>query len=188
MLLDRPTLDGIAAGRITLVFRRWRRPSVRAGGTLLTSIGLLAIEEVEPVAEISEDDARAAGHDTRESLLAELSSREGQLYRIRLRLAGPDPRIALRAEAELGEPEMHDIETRLMRLDTRRAWTLATLALIAAHPARRAPELAALLGRETLPFKQDVRKLKALGLTESLTSGYRLSPRGEALLQRLSPR
>lgn len=188
MLLNRWTLDGIAAGRITLVFRRWRRPSVRGGSTLLTGIGLLAIEDVEPVAEIGEDDARAAGHDTRESLLAALSSHEGQLYRIRLRLAGADPRIALRAEADLGEPELHDMETRLMRLDARRAWTRATLALIAAHPARRARELAALLGRETLPFKQDVRKLKALGLTESLTSGYRLSPRGEAVLQRLSSR
>jgi hypothetical protein len=35
---------------------------------------------------------------------------------------------------------------------------------------------------ERLPFKANVRKLKALGLTESLDVGYRLSPRGEALL------
>jgi hypothetical protein len=37
---------------------------------------------------------------------------------------------------------------------------------------------------ERLPFKANVRKLKALGLTESLDIGYRLSPRGEALLAR----
>jgi hypothetical protein len=36
------------------------------------------------------------------------------------------------------------------------------------------------MGRETLPFKRDVRKLKELGLTESLEVGYRLSPRGRA--------
>jgi len=30
-----------------------------------------------------------------------------------------------------------------------------------------------------------VRKLKELGLTESLEVGYRLSPRGRALLERL---
>jgi hypothetical protein len=30
-----------------------------------------------------------------------------------------------------------------------------------------------------------VRKLKALGLTESLDVGYRLSPRGEALMAHL---
>jgi len=59
---------------------------------------------------------------------------------------------------------------------------------VAEHPARRAPELAALVGRETAAFKLDVRKLKELGLTESLEVGYRLSPRGEALLAHLSAR
>lgn len=49
---------------------------------------------------------------------------------------------------------------------------------------RRAPELAARLGRETLSFKTDVRKLKALGLTVSLGVGYRLSHRGEVLMSR----
>ena len=34
--------------------------------------------------------------------------------------------------------------------------------------------------REIAPFKADVRKLKELGLTESLRIGYRLSPRGRA--------
>ena len=58
------------------------------------------------------------------------------------------------------------------------------LELIAAHPGVRAPDLAARLGRETLAFKIDVRKLKALGLTESLEVGYRLSPRGQALRTR----
>ena len=40
------------------------------------------------------------------------------------------------------------------------------------------------VGRETQPFKTGVRKLKALGLTISLETGYRLSPRGEAFLRR----
>jgi hypothetical protein len=47
----------------------------------------------------------------------------------------------------------------------------------------RAGDLADDLGRERLPFKADVRKLKNLGLTLSLDVGYRLSPRGEAYLQ-----
>ena len=47
----------------------------------------------------------------------------------------------------------------------------------------RAEDLAASIGREKLPFKRDVRKLKELGLTESLEIGYRLSPRGVALLE-----
>jgi hypothetical protein len=49
----------------------------------------------------------------------------------------------------------------------------------------RAPDLAASFGRETQPFKRDVRKLKDLGLTESLEVGYRLSPRGRAFLETL---
>ena len=57
------------------------------------------------------------------------------------------------------------------------------LRLIAERPGVRAPDLAAALGRETLPFKRDVRKLKELGLTNSLTVGYELSPRGRAYLR-----
>ena len=52
-------------------------------------------------------------------------------------------------------------------MDGRRA------ALIAERPAVRAGDLADQLGRERLAFKADVRKLKALGLTESLDVGYR---------------
>ncbi len=59
------------------------------------------------------------------------------------------------------------------------------LRLIADRPGVRAPDLAASTGRETAPFKVDVRKLKELGLTESLQVGYRISPRGRAVLGRL---
>ncbi|WP_218577411.1 hypothetical protein [Phytohabitans rumicis] len=54
--------------------------------------------------------------------------------------------------------------------------------MIADHPGVRAADLAASLGRDTPTFKADVRKLKALGLTESLEVGYRLSPRGHTYL------
>ena len=68
----------------------------------------------------------------------------------------------------------------------------ARLTIIGANPGRRAPELAAELGRETPDFKKDVRKLKEKGLTQSLDIGYLLSPRGAAVLgdradQRLQP-
>ena len=46
-------------------------------------------------------------------------------------------------------------------------------------------ELAAKMGMGRLPFKQRVRRLKELGLTESLEVGYRLSPRGEAFVAAL---
>jgi hypothetical protein len=50
----------------------------------------------------------------------------------------------------------------------------------------RAEDLAHSVGREKMPFKLDVRKLKELGLTESLTTGYRLSPRGWSVLEKRS--
>lgn len=186
MLLDRRTLAGIAGGSISQVLRRWRRPSVRSGGSLTTAAGVLAIDAVEPIseAEIDDEQAKAAGFASRDAALTALAGRAGELYRIRLHLAGPDPRLALRESAKLGDDEAEALVAQLARLDARRSWTGATLALIAAHPGRRAPELAALIGRETLAFKQDVRKLKALGLTESLEIGYRLSPRGQVLLAR----
>ncbi|MCV9940109.1 hypothetical protein OIU35_27455 [Boseaceae bacterium BT-24-1] len=189
MLLDRRTLEGIAEGNITQVLRRWRRPSVKSGGTLLTAIGQLAIDAVDAISEVEIDGAvaKAAGFSSREDALAALAARDGQLYRIRLRLAGPDPREALRETVGLIDAETRELIERLDRLDARQPWTRATLELIAAHPGQRAAELAARLGREMIPFKQDVRKLKALGLTESLEVGYRLSPRGKALLARLPP-
>ena len=50
MLFKQATLGDIAAGKVTLAFRRWRRPTVRAGGTLTTPVGVLAIDAVEKVA------------------------------------------------------------------------------------------------------------------------------------------
>ena len=47
-------------------------------------------------------------------------------------------------------------------------------------------DLAAGFGRETRPFKLDVRKLKNLGLTLSLDVGYRLSPRARRISRRSS--
>jgi DNA-binding MarR family transcriptional regulator len=64
-------------------------------------------------------------------------------------------------------------------------WTGRVLALIAAEPGRRAADLAGRMGWQTPVFKTHVRRLKALGLTESLAVGYRLSPRGERLLASL---
>jgi hypothetical protein len=184
MLFRLETLRGIEAGEVTLAFRRWRRPTVRAGGTLRTRAGVLAIDSVEPVDEaaISDAEARRAGAADRADLIARLRP-EGTLYRIEFRLAGPDPRIALREHAALDDEERAEIDARLARFDAASRhgpWTARVLDLIEERPATRAPELAAELGRETAPFKADVRKLKELGLTESLERGYRLSPRGRA--------
>jgi hypothetical protein len=180
---------GLADGSVTVAFRRWRRPTVKAGGRLTTPAGVLAIDEVELIGEgdITEVDARRSGFADRAALLDELAGREGELYRIAFHRAGEDPRVALRARSALSEDDTAELTRRLARLDgasTHGPWTEAVLRLIADRPGVRAGDLAESLGRERLAFKADVRKLKALGLTESLGVGYRLSPRGEAWLER----
>jgi hypothetical protein len=188
MLLKRHVLDGIVDGSISLVFRHWRKPTVKAGGSLKTAVGLLAIDAVDIVAlsSIKPLDARRAGYAALDDLRRELGRySHGDIYRIKVRHAGADPRVALRAETRLDDEELAALQDRLKRLDRVTPWTQRTLGLIARHPGRRAAELAAELGQETAPFKVNVRKLKALGLTESLEVGYRLSPRGRAVLKRL---
>jgi acyl dehydratase len=186
MLFKQETLRRIRSGEVTLAFRRWHRPTVKAGGTLRTRMGVIAIDSVEPIDEaaVTEEHARCAGAPGRAALLASLRD-EGTLYMVGLRFAGPDPRVALRESADLSAAERAAIDARLARFDAASrhgAWTSEVLRLIAEQPGRRAPDLAAGRGLETARFKADVRKLKELGLTESLEVGYRLSPRGRAYL------
>jgi hypothetical protein len=192
MLLKQRVLAGIVEGRIRLAFRRWKRPTVKAGGSLRTVVGVLAIEAVDLVTEakITKQEASHAGYSSREELLAELQTRtEGKLYRIALRFAGADPRHELRQQDDLSKQEIVDVKSRLNRMDVRSRqgpWTTTTLKLIATNPGKLAAELAESIGMEKKPFKANVRKLKELGLTESLKIGYRLSPRGKAVFKGLA--
>jgi hypothetical protein len=189
MLFRQKFLEGIRDGTVTLAFRRWLRPSVRAASTLRTAVGELHIESVVPVSleEISAEDALRAGYESRDALLRDLALREeGTFYRIELGTLQPDRRIALRESPAKDEAESMDLVKRLRRLDARAAdgpWTGRVLQLLQLHPGVRAGNLCKLAGQEKAPFKINVRKLKNLGLTESLEVGYRLSPRGEALLK-----
>ncbi len=193
MLIPLRTLEEIAAGRVDLAFRRWARPMVKVGGSQRTAVGVVAFDRVDAVdlEDVTDREARRAGFQDRDALATELARhRDGQLYRIRLHREGDDPRLALREHAELTDDDVATITARLDRLDrasSRGAWTRATLALIRDRPAERAPDLALSVGRETQPFKLDVRKLKNLGLTISLRVGYELSPRGRAYLDRTGP-
>jgi hypothetical protein len=120
MLFTNRDLEGISSGRITVAFRKWTRPTVKAGGTLVAAAGLLAIETVDPVqpGAITDGDARRAGRESADVVRAELRARrEGTCYRIRFHIAGPDPRIALRARGNPGRSELQAILARLDRLD-----------------------------------------------------------------------
>jgi hypothetical protein len=188
MLFKKDTLEAIARKEVTLAFRRWKKPTVKPGGALMTAVGVLGFEAVEKTAlsKITEDDAKAAGFASRSQLLKEIAKHPGgDLYRVKFKLGGADPRIALRQDGHLSKSEMKNVLLALSRLDQTSqhgAWTMATLRLIDKYPARRAPDLAASQRRDPMEFKRDVRKLKDLGLTEALEIGYRLSPRGRAVL------
>ena len=114
---------------------------------------------------------------------------EGDLYRITFHVAGPDPRIALRERDTLSDDDLADLTARMARIDAASRdgpWTADVLRLISERTGTRAADLAAQLGEPDLArFKSRVRRLKNLGLTESLEVGYRISPRGRALLDQL---
>ena len=191
VLIRTAVLERIVSGEIDTQFRRQKKPTVRAGGTLRTYVGMLQIVDVARISlhDVTDEDARRSGASGREQVIAELTKKpEGDFYRVRLRYAGADPRLALRADDDLSQADVSTLTAKLDRLDrsaTDGPWTRQTMRLIADKPHVRAPDLAASVGRETAPFKNDVRKLKALGLTISHSPGYELSPRGHALLRHL---
>ena len=192
MLLKQDTLEGIAAGTITALFRRWTTPRVKAGSTFRTAAGVVAVDSVEPASEtaITDLEARKAGFESRAQLVSELSKYpDGQLYRIAVRLAGADPRVALRGDARLTAADVQALERKIAAMGAKSQdgpWALRVLRLIEQRPGVLAARLAKSLDMETALFKPRVRQLKELGLTESLEVGYRLSPRGQAFLQRLA--
>jgi hypothetical protein len=186
MLFRSEILEGIAEGRVTLAFRRWRRPPPADGSKLRSPVGVLSLDRVTVVDEgdISPEDVRRTGMSADE-LRASITG-EGRLLRIELHLAGADPRIALR-ERQPDDVELPAIVKRLARIDAASAtpWTTRYLQLIANQPGVVSRVLARRVDADVPPFKRRVRQLKELGLTESLEVGYRLSPRGRAVLERL---
>ncbi|HXY93905.1 MAG TPA: hypothetical protein VEP49_15605 [Acidimicrobiia bacterium] len=180
----------LADGSVTVTFRRWKRPQVVAGRRYRTPAGIIEADDVRFVTAdaITARDARRAGYPSVAGLVADLrGDHELPITRIGFHLvAEPDPRAELAAEDALTLEDVDEITRRLDRLDARSghgAWTRAILDTIAERPATRAADLATSFGRDTRDFKLDVRKLKNLGLTISLETGYRLSPRGVAYRQ-----
>lgn len=184
MLFSADAWPGIADGSITVTFRAWTRAQARVGGRYRIAGMLIEATGVRTVAvaEITDRDARLAGAEDRSSLLARLGNSD-PVWRIDFVYLGADDRIARRAETSTDG--IDEVLARLARLDRNGAWTAATLRLIARYPGIVSTTLAHHAGQERMAFKANVRKLKELGLTESLDIGYRLSPRGEAVLRSL---
>jgi len=190
MLMKMAVLHRIKDGEISVVFRRWRRPTVKSGGTLKTAVGLLKIVSVEDVPEsaITTRDVSRDGYATRSDLIGDLGTRGDRLSRVTLAYAGADPRIALREADVRSETEREALLARLARLDARSTsgpWTERALAVIERHPDVAARVIAEHLACERDWLKPNVRKLKNLGLTISHDPGYSLSPRGRVILVHL---
>jgi hypothetical protein len=189
MMFNAPTLRGLAEGRVHCTYRRWTVVRPKVGSRFTTREGVVEITSIDRVAEeeLDEADAYEAGFSSRTALLrwtAGKGHEAGDLYRIGLCLVGPDPRIALRITDDLSPVEVAALVAKLDRMDRAadRPWTLDVLRLIRRSPEVVSTELAAEAGQERAYYKIRVRRLKALGLTESLEVGYRLSARGAALL------
>ena len=178
----------IAAGEITCTVRIWQSPRVKVGGRYrvghgtieVTSIRELRIEDITPAL------ARRSGFAGVVDLLKVAKHGAGErVFVVEFRWLGEQPRPAPSCAA----PEAADVQDRIARLrkmDVRAdvPWVFDVLRWIARHPGTRAGDLAMELGREKDTLKRDVRKLKALGLTLSLETGYEISPLGAAVLRK----
>jgi hypothetical protein len=191
MLFTKDAWPGLADGSITLTFRTWTKPQARTGGRYRVAGILLEAVDVRQVraGDIDDDEARRAGATDGDAVRArmQVTDPEQLVWRVELRSLGADDRIERREDAVLDEATIADLRARLDRLDRRsgKPWTRQTLRLIERYPGIVSTALARHAGQERMAFKADVRKLKELGLTESLEVGYRLSPRGEAVLRAL---
>jgi hypothetical protein len=191
MLFSASAWPGLADGSITVTFRSWSKPQAKAGGRYRVGGMLL---EATSVAEVSvgaltDDDAAAAGETDLSTLLKRLKQPaiDATVWRVDLRYLGIDDRIERRVLDQLTDDDITALRARLDRLDRAGAqpWTRSTLQLIEKYPGVVSTALARHTGQERPDFKINVRKLKEMGLTESLTVGYQLSPRGVALLREI---
>lgn len=91
MLIKRDVLEAIKRGEITVQFRRWKRASVRPGGTLKTKVGVLSIGRIDPISveAVAEEDCRRAGFADKAAFLHWLDGmKDGDLCRIEIGYLG----------------------------------------------------------------------------------------------------
>jgi hypothetical protein len=70
MEFSRELREAVLSGDITVTFRLWRTPRVKAGGRYRVGPGLIEVDTVEavPFAAIDDEDVRRSGEADRESL------------------------------------------------------------------------------------------------------------------------
>lgn len=192
MLFKSEHLNQIKTGEISLAFRKWKRPSVKKGTLMNTSIGQVQILDITKIdiSSITEKDALKSGFNDLNALIAVLNSRDGgQIYKVEVSYSNPDPRIELRNDSEITQTDFDKIKAKLNRLDKYSRsgnWTLHILGAIMENPKLSAGQLAEKTGKEKEWLKTNIRKLKNIGLTVSHNPGYTISPRGKIFMEKLN--
>ncbi|MFN4316173.1 MAG: ASCH domain-containing protein [Chitinophagaceae bacterium] len=191
MLFKDAHLKQIKSGTINLAFRKWHKPSVKAGTLIHTSVGLIEVKRITVIleTEITETNAIKAGFASRDQLLQTFKrNSNGAIYRIEIGYYSEDPRIELREQTILSEQEYDTIFQKLKKLDRlskKGDWTKKVLMAIMEHPNLHAIGISQLTGFDKEWLKLNIRKLKNLGLTISHTVGYELSPKGKVIVTKL---
>ena len=192
MLFQTRFHEAIRRGELTCTLRIWKTPRVRVGASYSLGSGSIIVERIHEIGfdDITPAIARRTGFSSVIDLLKTAKHGAGErVFLIDFRYSAAPKRQAP-AATRASETERTALLEKLQAMDRRalRPWTRDTLRSIATHPGVRAADLAAGLGRPRDEFKTDVRKLKALGLTESLDTGYRLSVRGEQVVAAVKKR
>jgi hypothetical protein len=194
MLFQRRFHERIVDGEIRCTVRIWQRPHAKVGGRYGLGRGAVVVDKIceTRLDDITPALARRCGFESLVDLLKVAKHGPGErVFVIDFHYDGkagarPTPATDVVSAGEIGE-----LVQRLEAMDRRSRmgpWTLATLRAIEARPGVLAAKLAGDLGRPRDELKRDVRKLKVLGLTFSLEVGYRLTPKGKALVAAIDQR
>ncbi len=189
MLFKTKFHEGIRNGSITLTFRAWKSARAKVGNQYRfgpdEGVEVGAVDEVA-ISAITDEEARHSGFANASELhtfLMQYSPEDltpkARVFRVffhYVKISNEPLKVDLSLE------ELAAKLAKMDRLSKHGAWTRQTLEIIAQNPRTAASKLAPMLGRETRPFKADVRKLKKLGLTVSFEVGYELTPVGKTLL------
>ena len=195
MLFQRRFHEGIRNGEIRCTVRIWQRPHAKVGGRYtLGGGGAIVVDKIQETRldDVTPALAQRCGFPSLVDLLK--TAKHGPGERVFVIDFHYDDKARARPDLQTGAVSSEELALLVQRLEAmdRRsqvgAWTVATLRAIEARPGVLAATLARSLGRPRDEFKRDVRKLKHLGLTLSLEIGYRLTPKGEALLATLTGR
>lgn len=188
MLFQRRFHERIVKGEIRCTVRIWQRPHVKVGGRYALGSGAIVVDKIHETRldDITPALARRCGFESLVDLMKVAKHGPGErVFIIDFHYDGKGGTRPLLATGVVSAEELAALIQRLEAMDRRSRigpWTLATLRAIEGRPGVLAAKLARAVGRPRDEFKRDVRKLKVLGLTFSLEIGYRLTPKGEALV------